>query len=473
MSSLRLSPVPANDYEEDALEFLLGAPPAPAPDHEMAVLEVGQVWGDVLLDVQHHLAGSPAVRLGEGSDCSFYSPADTLPREKFPLFSWEEGRWVARVHPEWSGFVERGETRRAISAIAASGAVPTDAEGFLLIPLEGETRLAVDPGSSLFVARLARPDVRLRTPWKSRLDTPLIATMLLIGSLASLLVLLIATTPPALASDAYEVPTRYVEMVLEKPKPEPDVPKLKKDTPKDDEGARAKKAEGKSGKPDAKQKVAKGDRVQLKKKEMDRELAESSGLLGAIRDGAAPDVFGSSALSSTLTNGVGGLIGANGTQIGSGGLGGRGSGLGGGGQAEGIGGLGTNGKGGGKKGYGTESGDWGIREEGKIKSVGGEPILIGNMDSALIDAVIKRNMNQIRHCYQLQLTQNHDLGGKVTVKFVISKDGTVTKAETKQSTMNNASVESCINDRLMRFQFPEPKGGGIVIVSYPFMFSKG
>jgi hypothetical protein len=39
--------------------------------------------------------------------------------------------------------------------------------------------------------------------------------------------------------------------------------------------------------------------------------------------------------------------------------------------------------------------------------------------------------------------------------------------------MNNPAVESCINGRFMRFQFPEPKGGGIVIVSYPFIFSPG
>lgn len=472
MSDLRLlAPPDVMNREEDALEFLLRAPESQPREHEMAVLEVGQVWGEVLLDVQHHLSGSPAVRVGEGSECSFYAPADTLPQEKFPLFSWEEGRWVARVLPSWSGFVERAGTRRALGAIASSGLIKPDADGFLRVPIEGETCLAVDLGSSLFVARLARPDSRVRTPWRSKMDTPLIAAMMLIGSLATLLLLLIATTPPALASDTVQIPDRYVELMLDKPEIQPDIPKQKKETPKDDEGAKAKKEEGKAGKPDAKQKVAKGDRVQLKKREMDREIAETSGVLAAMREGAASDVFGSSALSSSLTSGVGGLIGAKGTQIGSGGLGSRGSGLGGGGSAEGIGGLGTNGRGGGKKGYGTESGEFGGYTEGTLKSIAGEPILIGNMDRSLIDAVIKRNMNQIRHCYQKQLSQSHDLAGKITVKFVIAKDGTVSKAETKQSTMGNAAVEGCINDRFMKFQFPEPKGGGIVIVSYPFMFS--
>ena len=82
-------------------------------------------------------------------------------------------------------------------------------------------------------------------------------------------------------------------------------------------------------------------------------------------------------------------------------------------------------------------------------------------------------MNQIRYCYQRELTKNPALGGKIVVKFVIAKDGSVSSASTKATTMNNKAVENCINGRFMRFKFPEPKGGGIVIVSYPFIFSPG
>ena len=39
--------------------------------------------------------------------------------------------------------------------------------------------------------------------------------------------------------------------------------------------------------------------------------------------------------------------------------------------------------------------------------------------------------------------------------------------------MGSASVEQCVVGRFMRMQFPQPKGGGIVIVSYPFLFSPG
>ena len=159
--------------------------------------------------------------------------------------------------------------------------------------------------------------------------------------------------------------------------------------------------------------------------------------------------------------------------MGSGGLGSRGSGFGGGGSAEGLGGLGTKGRGSGASGYGSGGGNFGAKGEGGIGTIGGDPIILGALDKSLIDAVIKRKMNQIRYCYQRELTKNPSLGGKITVKFVIAKDGSVSKASIKSSTMGNKSVEGCIASRFMKFQFPQPKGGGIVIVSYPFIFQPG
>ena len=228
------------------------------------------------------------------------------------------------------------------------------------------------------------------------------------------------------------------------------------------EGAKAKREEGKVGKPDAKMEKAKGNKVELDRKEIDRELAENAGVLGSL-DGEL-GTFGDSQLSEEFFDDFdelnGDLIGGDGTQMGSAGLGSRGSGLGGGGTPEGLGGLVPEGRGSGSSG-------------GGIGRIGGDPIILGALDKSLIDAVIKRNMNQIRYCYQRELTNNPNLSGKITVKFVIAKDGTVSSASTKSSTMGSPAVESCINGRFLEFQFPEPKGGGIVIVSYPFIFSPG
>jgi hypothetical protein len=100
-------------------------------------------------------------------------------------------------------------------------------------------------------------------------------------------------------------------------------------------------------------------------------------------------------------------------------------------------------------------------------------IILGALDKSLIDAVIKQNMNQIRYCYQVELKKQPALQGKITVKFVISATGSVSKAEIASSTMDNPTVESCIVSRFLTFQFPEPRGHGIVIVSYPFILTPG
>ena len=172
------------------------------------------------------------------------------------------------------------------------------------------------------------------------------------------------------------------------------------------------------------------------------------------------------------SQGIGGVLGAKGVQVGSGGLGSSGSGLGGGGTASGLGGLGNKGSGRGRSGYGTGGGSFGKKKKGAI-SRRGRAIVLGALDKSLIDRVIKRNMSQIRYCYQRQLSKNPSLSGKITIKFVISKTGSVSRASVKRSTMGNKAVESCIAGRFRRFKFPQPKGGGIVIVSYPFIFSPG
>lgn len=36
--------------------------------------------------------------------------------------------------------------------------------------------------------------------------------------------------------------------------------------------------------------------------------------------------------------------------------------------------------------------------------------------------------------------------------------------------MGNAQAEDCVARQIKKIRFPEPKGGGIVIVTYPFVF---
>lgn len=114
------------------------------------------------------------------------------------------------------------------------------------------------------------------------------------------------------------------------------------------------------------------------------------------------------------------------------------------------------------------------------RSPGGNPrvyvqggISTSGMDKSLIEAVITRNLTQVASCYERELTKNPRLGGKITVRFVMAKDGSVSSATTMSSTMGSPPVETCVNGRFIKFQFPALKGGGPVIVSCPLLFAPG
>ncbi len=222
---------------------------------------------------------------------------------------------------------------------------------------------------------------------------------------------------------------------------------------------------------------------------LDRQIARDAGVLGALdnssgllakligttgdSDAAIADMWGDSDGLGDIDNalgGIGGLIGAKGTQIGSGGLGMRGSGRGGGGTAEGLGRIGSigtvgRGSGGGGSGYGTGGGQLTTRSSVTVE----EASIVGELDSGVIQGVIRRHLSQIRYCYERELAKDPNLAGSVTIRFEIEPAGTVSSAEVSKSTLGNDRVGKCVNSRFRRMRFPESDQGATV--SYPVVLS--
>lgn len=92
------------------------------------------------------------------------------------------------------------------------------------------------------------------------------------------------------------------------------------------------------------------------------------------------------------------------------------------------------------------------------------------LDKDVVAKVIKRHFAEIKFCYEQQLQQHADLAGKVLVQFVIDPTGSVSDAAVAETTLENASVESCILSRIRRWKFPEPRGGGVVSITHPWFF---
>jgi TonB family protein len=136
-----------------------------------------------------------------------------------------------------------------------------------------------------------------------------------------------------------------------------------------------------------------------------------------------------------------------------------------------MGNLGTIGRGGGQPGggkYGAGVGNLKKRSAVAPDVVPGTAEVKGSLDKELIRRIIRRHINEVKFCYEKELTRNTELQGRVMVQFTISATGAVASSVVQSSTMGNPIVEQCIAGAVRRWEFPKPQGG-IVLVSYPFV----
>jgi len=137
-----------------------------------------------------------------------------------------------------------------------------------------------------------------------------------------------------------------------------------------------------------------------------------------------------------------------------------------------LGGIATKGRAGGTGNFkeGTALAGGNVGSGDIVAMVDEETVIEGGLDRDAISDVIRRNLGQIRYCYERQLSSNPELYGKVLMKFTIGANGEVTEPHVDNSTLKSAMVEGCIARRMASWKFPEPKGGTQVRVSYPFLF---
>ena len=99
----------------------------------------------------------------------------------------------------------------------------------------------------------------------------------------------------------------------------------------------------------------------------------------------------------------------------------------------------------------------------------GQPNAQGDLDKAIIRRYMKRNLQKIQYCYEKELVAKPSLAGTVTVRFTINADGRVSRS----SASGLPVVDACVAAVVGAIEFPRPKGGGVVSVSYPFIFRNG
>lgn len=451
------SAIPAN---------LLQVPLAPReePTNEKHVLEVTVFWGDEVLDETQVSKNRPVTigtrHGGKRHDLNVDGHADF-------------GKGVIAVNAGSSATVHIPSgavvgVRRADGTVQEG--IPTGS-----FDLRMGDRVVFKAGTLTYRAQFVRGNAVLGTAGVMDWYFPRIFA---ISALLHVFFVAFAWLTPevnrSLLDELMQNDSRFAEMILKAPEEEKKTKKIDLSGAK---GAKAKGDEGKFGKKDKPQKdklasKAGAPRVDPNKREKDRKIVQNSGILGMLKgsgDSAVSNVFGPGGLGSGINSAMGGLRGSEmGDAGGAGGLGTRGTGGGGGGSSLGIGGLGTHGSGRGSGGYGNI--DLGGRGKGRVRYLPGKTTVVGSLGKDEIARVIRRNLPRFKYCYEKQLNANPNLSGKIAVLFTIAPTGKVAKASVRESDMGSKAVEGCVTDVMKRLVFPKPKGGGVVVVTYPFVF---
>jgi TonB family protein len=87
-----------------------------------------------------------------------------------------------------------------------------------------------------------------------------------------------------------------------------------------------------------------------------------------------------------------------------------------------------------------------------------------------VGEVIHSHMGEIRYCHEAAMLANPKIEGKLLADFSINAGGKIAAASVEQSTLGDAQFTECVMSRLKTWQFPHPRGGVTVTVSYPFLF---
>lgn len=94
----------------------------------------------------------------------------------------------------------------------------------------------------------------------------------------------------------------------------------------------------------------------------------------------------------------------------------------------------------------------------------------GHLPPEVIQRIVRQNDGRYRFCYQQALKSNPSLEGRVTVKFLIARDGSVAFSADGGSDIPDPGVRQCVVSSFTQLSFPAPDSG-VVTVVYPIVFS--
>jgi hypothetical protein len=100
----------------------------------------------------------------------------------------------------------------------------------------------------------------------------------------------------------------------------------------------------------------------------------------------------------------------------------------------------------------------------------GKSEVMGHLPPEVLQRVVRQNFGPLRQCYEQGLIKSPTLAGRVSVRFVIGRDGSVANVKNGGSDLPDRAVVNCVFRVYYGLSFPEPEGG-IVTVTYPIQFA--
>jgi hypothetical protein len=474
--------------------------------HVQAV-EVMVLWGSNVLHVSH-LTPPRNFYVGEEQSknfgCDFFIPSEKLGTTRLPVVVGDRASVSLVIPPHAHGWVDLpGQGRLSLDDVRARAQPSAELSGGHQIALPGGARANVELNDFVFqvaAVNAGRPIKHgVATSWDwtvaSYFGLSFLAHAGLIAAMAFFVPPLGLTDDEDLDKDALFLMQQYLNSAAEREQEEkePEVVQENSDNKEGGTGTRAKGEEGSMGNPTTKA-TNKRYAVQGPKDNPDPHIARQAalreamefGMIGLLNTGAAGDPNAPTAPWGRDTSSGSDDISARGNMwgdeigdaFGAGGLGLSGIGEGGGGRGEGIGlgNIGTLGHGAGTgtgQGFGAGHGRLGGSHKTSAPKVRmGATTVSGRLPPEVIQRIVRQNYGRFRMCYEQGLGRNPNLQGRVSARFVIGRDGSVSNVGNGGSDLPDSGVVSCVLSAFYGLSFPQPEGG-IVTVVYPIMLAPG
>lgn len=505
----------ANDRGHDeqyTYTMLKSGPDVNADDVELANVEAVEVmvlWGQNVLHVAHLRSGE-GFSVGEeqlkDSSCDFFIPLEKLGTAKQPIVVGEMGSSYVVIPESATGKLElSGQRGMTLDEARKQPQLCSTTDGGQRLQLVRGTKVSLSLGD--FSIRVAA--VRAGRPTKKGLAAGVEWTALnyfgmALGTVGAFIATMAFYMPDLAAAEDADIDLeqmylmqQYLVSAAEREQEAKPTEQAADENPDDREGGTGTRSRGEEGSMGSPVSRATNKRFAIAGPKdnpdphvaRDRALEEARnfGTIGLLKTSFQGDPNAPTApwgrdesLGTDEVSANGNMWGDEiGDAAGFGGLGLTGIGEGGGGFGEGIGlgAIGRLGHGAGTgpgQGMGNGHGRLGHGHKSKAPAAlrFGQTVVSGRLPPEVIQRIVRQNYGRFRMCYEHGLARNPNLEGRVQVRFVISREGTVANAQNGGSDLPDSEVTSCVISAYYGLSFPQPEGG-IVTVTYPIMFQPG